>query len=740
MSVTAYQVHGAVAVISMDHPPVNGLGYELRSGIVAGLDQAAADPKVKAVVLIGTPKAFSGGADIREFNTPKMLLEPNLHSVIRTIEAATKPVIAAISGNCMGGGLELALGCHFRVGSPGAQIALPEVKIGLLPGAGGTQRLPRLIGLEHALNMIVSGVAVPSETFKGTPLFDEFVTGDLLKGALAFAEKVVAEKRPLKLVRDLKVRHPNAEAYLHFVKTSVASMAGPFPAPLKCIEAVRASLTLSFEDGLARERELFGELINTPESRALRHAFFGERAASKLPDVPEDTPTRPIRKAAVIGAGTMGGGIAMNFANAGIPVAVLEMKQEALDKGLATIRKNYESTVKKGKLKPEKMAERVALLKPTLKYEDIADADIVIEAVFEDMAVKKTVFERLDKVMKKGAILATNTSTLDVDQIAAYTKRPQDVIGTHFFSPANVMRLLEIVRGKKTGKDVLATTLQLAKTIKKVAVVAGVCDGFIGNRMIHQYGRESQVLIMEGALPQQVDKAMEKWGMAMGPFRMGDLAGLDVGWYIRKRHYAEHPDMPRAVVADKVCELGRYGQKTGKGWYAYKAGDRNAYPDPEVEAIILEASTAAGIKRRKIPDSEIVERLVFALVNEGARILEEGIALRASDIDMVYLSGYGFPLHRGGPMLYADTVGLYHVARRCEQFAASPLNDAKFWQPAPLLAKLAAEGRTFASVDAGGKPAAPVAAKGKARKPAADAGPAPRNGKKTRTKAERVSP
>jgi 3-hydroxyacyl-CoA dehydrogenase len=712
-----YAVNGAVAVIAMDNPPVNGLGHELRSGIVAGLDRAAADPRVKAVVLIGTPRAFSGGADIREFNTPKMTAEPNLHNVIRTIEGMGKPVVAAISGNCMGGGLELALGCHFRVAAAGAQVALPEVKLGLLPGAGGTQRLPRLIGLEHALNMIVSGAAVPAEMFKGSPLFDEFVPGDLLAGAVAFAERVVGERRPLKLVRDLKVRHDNLDAFVQFARNGVAAMAGAFPAPLKCIEAVKASATLDFDAGLARERELFGELIMTPESRALRHAFFGERAASKLPDVPEDTPTRPIKRAAVIGAGTMGGGIAMNFLNAGIPVTILEMKQEALDKGLGTIRKNYENTVKKGKLKPEKMAERLALLTPTLKYEDLGGADIVIEAVFEDMAVKKTVFETLDQVMKKGAILATNTSTLDVDQIAAFTRRPADVVGTHFFSPANVMRLLEIVRGKKTGKDVLATTIALAKTIKKVAVVSGVCDGFIGNRMIHQYGRESQVLIMEGALPQQVDKAMEKWGMAMGPFRMGDLAGLDVGWYIRKRHYAEHPEMPRAVVADRVCELGRFGQKTGKGWYAYKPGDRTAYPDAEVEKIINDARKAAGITPRKIADAEIVERLVFALANEGARILEEGIALRASDIDMVYLNGYGFPLHRGGPMLYADTVGLYHVARRCEQFAADPHTDRAFWKPAKLLAKLAAAGSSFAAYDAA--PKSKPGTKSKARSKAA---------------------
>jgi 3-hydroxyacyl-CoA dehydrogenase len=724
MSAATYAVHGDVAVITLDNPPVNGLGHELRLGIVDGLERALADAKVKAVVLIGAgdpPKNFSGGADIREFNTPKMLAEPTLHSVIRAIEASTKPVIAAISGNCMGGGLELALGCHFRVAVSGAQIALPEVKLGLLPGAGGTQRLPRLIGVEHALNMIVSGAPIPSDMFKGSPLFDDFAASDLKAGALAFAKKVIAEKRPLKLVRDIRVKYPNADGFFMVAKNTVMGMAGPFPAPLKCVEAVKAAVTLPFEQGLVRERELFSDLINTPESKALRHAFFGERTASKIPDVGDDTPTRTVKKAAVIGAGTMGGGIAMNFVNAGIPCTVLEMKKEALDKGLGTIRKNYENSLKKGKLTQEKLDQRMALLKPTLEYKDLGDADIVIEAVFEDMNVKKQVFEQLDKIMKKGAILATNTSTLDVDKIAAFTKRPADVIGTHFFSPANVMRLLEVVRGKKTGKDVLATVMKLAKTIKKFPVVAGVCDGFIGNRMIHQYGRESQVLIMEGASPQQVDKAIEKWGMAMGPFRMGDLAGLDVGWYIRKRHYAEHPEMPRAVVADKICELGRYGQKTGKGWYSYKPGDRTAYPDPEVEKIIDEARKAAGITPRKLPDEEIVERLVFALANEGARILEEGIALRASDIDMVYLNGYGFPLHRGGPMHYADQVGLFTVARTMRRFAQNPHTSQAFWQPANLIEHLAAGGGSFAALDAQGPFAATKVAKAKPPKSAKSA-------------------
>ena len=709
MSTAQYAVKADVAVITLNNPPVNGLGIALRSGIVAGLEKAAADAKVKAIVITGSGKAFSGGADIKEFNTPKMLAEPSLHSVIKMIETSRKPVIAAINGTAMGGGLELALGCHFRIAATGVQIALPEVKLGLLPGAGGTQRLPRVIGVEHALNMIVSGAVVPSDLFKGSKLFDAMSAPenpgsspgqDLLKDALAFASKVAAEGK-LPLIRDLKLKVPSADGFFMVAKNTVAGMAGPFPAPGKCVEAVKAAATSrNFDEGLARERDLFGELINTSEGKALRHAFFGERAAGKIPDVPETQKTRTIKSAAVIGAGTMGGGIAMNFANAGIPVSVLEMKQEALDKGLAIIRKNYESTVKKGKLTADKMEQRMKLLTPTLKYEDLKNADIVIEAVFEDMAVKKTVFETLDKVMKKGAILASNTLTLDLDKIAGFTQRPADVIGLHFFSPANVMRLLEVVRGKKTGKDVLATCMQMAKTIKKFPVVAGVCDGFIGNRMIHEYGRESQVLMMEGALPQQVDKAIEKWGMAMGPFRMGDLAGLDVGWYIRKRHYAEHPKLPRAVVADAVCELGRYGQKTGKGWYLYKPGDRTAYPDAEVEKIVVDARAAAGIAPRKISDEEIVERLVYALVNEGARILEEGIALRASDIDMVYLNGYGFPLHRGGPMHYADQAGLYNVARRMRDFARNPHSDQKFWKPAKLVDRLAAEGGSFAAYDA----------------------------------------
>ena len=688
-------MHGTVAVLTLDNPPVNGLGLAVRAGLVEGIDRALADTSVQVVVIIGAGKVFSGGADIREFNTPKASAEPTLRTVIRIVEASSKPVVAAIGGTCMGGGLELALGCHFRVAAPDAQVALPEVKLGIVPGAGGTQRLPRAVGVERALNMIVSGTPVPAAQFKDTALFDEIVDGDLLAGALAFAGKIVAEKRPLKHVRDIKPTLTGAEAFFQFARTSVAALAKNFPAPLKCVDAVAASLSMPFEEGLRYEREIFMQLVATVESKALRHAFFAERAATKIPGIPETTVARKVANVAVIGAGTMGGGIAMNFLNAGVPVALLETAQAALDKGLATIRGNYEASVKKGKLTSEKLAQTLALLKPTLDYADIAHADLVIEAVFEDMTVKKAVFTQLDAVMKPGAILATNTSTLDVDAIAAFTQRPQDVVGMHFFSPANVMKLLEIVRGAKTAADVLLTVMQVAKKIRKTAVVSGVCDGFIGNRMVEQYLRQAFSLLEEGASPQQVDRALEKFGMAMGPFRMSDLAGNDIGWYIRKRRYVERPQVVYSKIADKLCELGRFGQKTGLGWYQYPPGRRDALPDPVVDAMIADYRRERGISARKIADDEIVERCVYALVNEGARIVEDGIAQRAADIDIVYLTGYGFPLYRGGPMFYADTVGLYNVVRSIERFAAQPGGDAVFWQPAPLLARLAADNKTF---------------------------------------------
>jgi len=690
-----YTVQGSVAVVTLNNPPVNGLGLATRSAAVDAIRRAEADPDIEAIVLTGAGKAFSGGADIREFNSPKALTEPTLHTLIRVVEDCGKPVVAAVHSVCMGGGLELALGCHYRVALPGAQIALPEVKLGLLPGAGGTQRLPRVVGLEMALDMVVTGTPVLSEKLAGTALFDEvFAAGtDLLAASVAFAGKVAAQ-RPLPKVRARAVGHPDLDAFLATARAAVKARAGAFPAPLECVETVAASASLPFEEGLAFERARFLHLMQTPESKALRHAFMAERAASKLPDVPADTPVRRIERAAVVGAGTMGGGIAMNFANAGIPVTVLETSQEALDKGLATIRKNYENSVRKGKLAQDKAEQRIGLITGTLSYEDIAGADIVIEAVFEDMGVKESVFRQLDAVMKQGAILASNTSTLDLDRIAAFTGRPQDVIGLHFFSPANVMRLLEIVRGKETGKDVLATAMALSKKIKKLGVVSGVCDGFIGNRMLEQYLRQAFFLLEEGALPEQVDAAMEGFGFAMGPFRMSDLAGNDVGWYIRKRRAVESPHIAYSKTADLLCEQGRFGQKTGAGWYDYQPGERKAQPSAWVRDMVERHSAELGLVRRPIADSEIVERLVFALVNEGAKILEEGIALRASDIDMVYLSGYGFPLHRGGPMFYAETVGLPKVLEAIRGYAAGRHGEA--WTPAPLLERLARDGKGFA--------------------------------------------
>ena len=698
-----YQVHGDVAVISLNNPPVNGLGLSTRQAIVEGLEKAENDAAVKAIVLTGAGKAFSGGADIREFGTPKAIQEPNLLSVIIRVENTTKPVIAAVHSVAMGGGLELSLGCHYRIAAPGCNVALPEVKLGLIPGAGGTQRLPRVLGVEAALNMIVSGEPVKSEMLAELPgqkLFDKLSASpeSLAEEALAFAREMAAKHAdgaPFPLVRNLPCKHKDGDAYFQFARNMVKGMSKNFPAPAKCVDAVEAATKKKFIDGMAFEREIFINLMWTSECRSLRHLFTAERAASKIPDVPDDTPQRKIEKVAVIGAGTMGGGISMNFLNAGIPVKILEMKQEALDRGVGVMRGNYEAQVKKGKLKQDKLDQRMALLSTTLSYDDIGDADLVIEAVFEDIGVKEAVFKELDRVMKPGAILASNTSTLDVNKIANFTKRPQDVVGMHFFSPANVMRLLEVVRGDATAKDVLATVMGIAKKIRKTAVVSGVCDGFIGNRMIEQYSRQAGFLLEEGCTPAQVDRAIEKFGFAMGPFRMGDLAGNDIGWAIRKRRYQEKPHMRYSKTADLLCELGRYGQKTGAGWYDYQPGKRDAIPSPVVVEMIEKHRAALGITPRKISDEEIVQRLVYALVNEGAHIVEEGIASKASDIDMVYLTGYGFPLHRGGPMCYADTQGLYNVVQTMKRFAANPLDDAASWQPAPLLARLAAEGKTF---------------------------------------------
>jgi 3-hydroxyacyl-CoA dehydrogenase len=699
MTQASYRQDGEIAVIVMDNPPVNGLGFDLRTGIDAGIRKAMADASVKAVVLTGTARAFSGGADIREFNTPKSSASPNLQDLIALIEDAPKPVVAAVGGLALGGGNELALGCHYRVCAPGTMIGLPEVNLGLLPGAGGTQRLPRLIGAAKALDMIVTGNPIKAEEAISLGYGTKIVEGDLVAGAVAFAREVVASGAARPKIRDKSVDPASmpggADAFFAQAREHVARTYRGYPAPMKNLECVEAAVKKPFDEGMKVERTLFEQLIDGTESKAMRHAFFAERTAAKIPDVPDDTPTRPIKSAAVIGAGTMGGGITMNFINVGIPVVLLETKQEALDRGIATIRRNYEATAKKGRMTQEQVEQRMAMIRPTLAYADLAQADIVVEAVFEDMAVKKTVFETLDATMRPGAILASNTSTLDVDRIASFTKRPQDVIGTHFFSPANVMRLLEVVRGKATAKDVLATTMALAKKIKKVGVVSGVCDGFIGNRMIEQYSRQAGFLLEEGCTPQQVDGAIERFGFAMGPFRMGDLAGNDVGWYIRKRRYLEKPNLRYSKTADLLCEMGRYGQKTSAGWYDYKPGDRTAYPSEVVGKMLVEERARLGVTPRQVSDEEIVHRLLFAMVNEAAYILEEGIALRASDIDIIYLTGYGFPRYRGGPMFYADTVGLPKVVETMKGFAANPNADPTFWKPAPLLAKLAAEGKRF---------------------------------------------
>src|SRR5512146_722726 len=689
-----YSVRDGIAVIALNNPPVNGLGSVLRPAIMDGIRKAGSDPAVKALVVIGSEKAFSGGADIREFNTPKMSVPPSLPEINDAQDAFGKPMIAAIGGFALGGGLELALGCHYRVALPKSQLGLPEVKLGLLPGSGGTQRLPRVVGAVEAIKMMTTGNPVPAEKALALGLVDEIVQGDLLEGALAYAKKLLKEGKGPRRIRDMKVKlDGDPKAFFEAARAEVGKASRGYPAPLEIVACVEAAATRPFDEGRKFERERFAFLVEGNESKALRHMFFAERQTSKIPDVPEDTPTREIGKAAIIGAGTMGGGIAMSFVNVGIPVTLIEMKQEAIDKGLATIKKNYANTVSKGRLKQEDMDKRLALITPALDLAAAKDADIVIEAVFERMDVKQDIFRKLDATAKPGAILASNTSTLDVNEIAAATKRPQDVIGTHFFSPANVMRLLEVVRGAKTAKDVLATTMKLGKRLKKVPVVSGVCDGFIGNRMIEKYGQQSLFLLDEGCSPQQVDAAVQKWGMAMGPLAMGDMAGLDIGWEIRKRRYVGRPNFLSSKVGDRIAELGRFGQKTGKGWYLYEAGSRKPVPDPAVDKIISDYRKEIGIKPRQISDEEIVERLIYALVNEAAYILEEGIALRASDIDMVYLTGYGFPAYRGGPMFYADTVGLPKVLASIEKFQKG--YQGEVWKPAPLLVKLTKEGKRF---------------------------------------------
>ena len=679
---------GRVAVLTVNNPPVNALSQGVRQGLHDGLKQAIADPQVQAIVIACAGRTFIAGADITEFGKPSR--EPGLFTALDIMENSPKPVVSAIHGTALGGGLEVALACHYRVGVKDARFGLPEVKLGLLPGAGGTQRLPRVVGPEKALQMIVSGDPIGSDEALKTGLIDEIIDGDLTAGAIAFAEKVVNEKRPLKKVRDLNDKVAAAkgkpEIFANFRK-SVARQTRGFRAPENCIKAVEAAVNLPFDEGLKRERELFQELMASPESKAQRYFFFAEREAAKIPDVPADTPAKDVKKAAVIGAGTMGGGIAMNFANAGIPVTVVEIAQEALDRGMAIVRKNYEATASRGRITQADVEKRMGLITPTTDWNAVRDADMIIEAVFEDMPIKKEVFARLDGLAKPGAVLATNTSTLDVNEIGSVTKRPEAVIGTHFFSPANVMRLLENVRGSKTDKPTIATAMAIGRKIGKVPVLVGVCYGFVGNRMLHQRGQQAEKLVLEGALPHVVDKVLTDFGFPMGPFAMSDLAGLDVGWRVRKGRGVKSP------VADRICELGRFGQKTGSGYFKYEKGDRTPIPDPEVEKIIVDVATEQGITRRHITDEEILQRLLYPMVNEGAKILDEGIAIRASDIDVIWVYGYGWPVYRGGPMFWADQLGLKNVRDKMLEFKKATGDD--FWAPAPLLDRLATAGKGF---------------------------------------------
>jgi len=673
---------GEIAVITLNSPPVNALSSALRSGIKLAMDQALADTDAKAILLICAGRTFVAGADISEFGKPPS--GPSLHEVIDQIEAAPKPVIAAIHGTALGGGLELALACHYRVAVPSAKVGLPEVKLGLLPGAGGTQRLPRLVGAEKALEMITGGDPIPAKAALALGCVDVVVGEDSLRSdALAFARDVVAQNKPLKKVRDLSDKLKTAaDVFANFRKANARRFRG-FQAPENCIKAIEAAVTLPFDQGMARERELFMELLQGNQSASQRHVFFAERQVWKIADVPDDTPKLPVKKVGIIGAGTMGGGIAMNFVNAGLAVTIVETKAEALERGLGVIRKNYEATAKKGRLTMEAVEQRMGLLSGSLDLSSLSDCDLVIEAVFENMEIKKQVFGRLDNIVKPGAILASNTSYLDIDEIAAATNRPESVIGLHFFSPANVMRLLEVVRGAKTAKPVVATAMQIAKQIGKIGVLVGVCHGFVGNRMLAQRQREAGKLILEGAMPWDVDRVLYDFGMPMGPFAMSDLAGLDIGW----SRETSKSSTPREML----CEMDRRGQKTGAGFYDYDE-NRNAKPSAITEKIILDLAAKQGITRRSISDQEILERCLYPMINEGAKILEEGKAQRASDIDIVWINGYGWPVYRGGPMFYADSIGLGVVLAKLKEFEAKFGADFK---PAGLLEKLAVASKGF---------------------------------------------
>jgi len=678
-------IQEGIGIISINNPPVNALGFPVRKGIADGIEQSVKDDQVKAIIIICEGRTFCAGADIKEFGQPPK--DPGLGDVLEVLDACPKPTLAAIHGTAFGGGLETALSCHFRVGIASAQFGLPEVKLGLLPGAGGTQRLPRVVGTEKALKMIAIGNPIGAAEALEVGLIDELVEGDLKEGAINFMKKVLTENRPLKRVSEnnekVEADRGNSEVFDNFRK-SIARKTRGFDAPENCIKAVEAAVNLPFAEGLERERNLFMELMQGHQSAAQQYAFFAERQVAKIPDIPKDTPQLDIKKVGIIGAGTMGGGIAMNFVNAGFQVTLVETKQEFLDRGLGVIKKNYEITASKGKISVEDVGKRMSLITGTLSMEDLADVDMVIEAVYENMDLKKEIFKKLDGICKADAILATNTSYLDVNEIAEVTSRPEFVLGTHFFSPANVMRLLEIVRGAKTSKSVLATTLTIGKKIKKVAAVVGVCYGFAGNRMFSQRKRETELLILEGAPVEQVDKVIYDFGFPMGPFVLGDLIGMDVGWNPEKTS--------GSTIQEIMCEAGRLGQKSGSGFYKYEAGNRMPIPDPEALQMISDFAAKQGYEKREIGDDEIKKRCIYSLINEGAKILEEGIAVRPSDIDIIWINGYGWPVYLGGPMFYADLVGLDQVLETLQEYEG---RFGDIWKPAALIEKLVGEGKGF---------------------------------------------
>ena len=700
--VVTYTVQQGVAVITMENAPVNALSQSVRVGLIAGMDNALQDDGVNAIIITSSLALFSGGADISEFASGNM--SPMLPDVLEKIEQSSKPVFAVLPGPAFGGGLEVALSCHHRITFAGNKVGLPEVNLGILPGAGGTQRLPRLADAVTSLTMITTGKPHPVEKLPG--VFDLVLpSADDAQAKIAqFIGQTLAAGNGIKRTCDIALEMTDElNAVFAATREQVARQSRGFFAPAKCVDAVEAAYILPFNDGLKREGELFMECMRTPQARAQQHFFFAERAAGHVADYDKTTPVRDIKKVAVIGAGTMGGGIAMNFANAGIPVVMLELKQEALDKGLGIIRKNYENTAKKGRLTTEQVEQRMSLLTGTTQYEDLSDVDLVIEAVFEKMSVKKEVFSTLDKVCKPGAILASNTSTLDIDEIATATSRPSDVIGLHFFSPANVMKLLEVVKTKDTAPDVIKTCMKMAKSIRKVAALVGVCFGFVGNRMIETYGRESNRLILEGVSPERIDKVICDFGMPMGPFTMGDMAGLDIGYYVResRREFIKH-DPSYCVVADRLVEQGRVGLKAGRGAYLYEAGSRKPISDPEVMEIAKQEAERLGIEQRDVSDEEILVRCIYPLINEGADILAEGIAAKSSDIDVIYVYGYGFPVYRGGPMQYADEVGVKHIYDRLCHYRDQLGDYGKMWlNPSPLLTEIAESNGKFSTYKKG---------------------------------------